>query len=250
LKTLKFNTLILKPAQSLSFKFVGTPKNLLDSPNPYSTGEPVLNSNTFPISLIAAAPSPIPYILLFLIVLIIAIVLFVKFPSLRKYRKTRNILFYFLVAVALVLTLFQAYEAPRRTVYEYFIYGFPNYDPGRTNQFNLTCQNLESTPASFYMVINSVNASFPTHPQLTYIPVNSTAIKVLFTVSENTSPLAKDTEPIFFYIDENVTGFSFTTNPQTVTATLFSAGGIYGVDYVWNGLENYYELSQLYQVQS
>ena len=204
----------------------------------------------FPIPLILAAPSPIPYILLFLVVLIIAIVLLVKFPSLRIIRKTRNMLFYLLLAVALVLTLFQAYEAPRRTVYEYYIYGFPNYYPGRTNQFNLTCQNLESTPASFYMVINSVNASFPAQPQLTYIPVNSTAIKVLFTVSENTSPLAEDTAPIFFDIDENVTGFSFTTNPQMVTTTLFPAGGIYGVDYVWNGLENYYELSQLYQFQS
>jgi hypothetical protein len=210
----------------------------------------VLNSNTFPIPLILAAPSPIPYILLFLVVLIIAIVLLVKFPSLRIYRKTRNMLFYLLLAVALVLTLFQAYEAPRRTVYEYYIYGFPNYYPGRTNQFNLTCQNLESAPASFYMIINSVNASFPTQPQLTYIPVNSTAIKVLLTVSENTSPLAEDTEPIFFDIDENVTGFSFTIHPQIVTATLFPAGSIYGIDYVWNGLENYYELSQLYQVQA
>lgn len=210
----------------------------------------MLSSRTFPIPLIVAAPSPIPYILLFLVVLIIAIVLFVKFPSLRIYRKTRNMLFYSLVTAALVLTLFQAYEAPRRTVYEYYIYGFPNYYPGRTNQFNLTCQNLESAPASFYMVINSVNASFPTQPQLTYIPVNSTAIKVLFTVSENTSPLAEDIEPIFFDIDENVIGFSFTVHPQIVTATLFPAGSIYSVDYVWNGLENYYELSQLYQVMA
>jgi hypothetical protein len=49
----------------------------------------------FPTRLgIVAAPSPTPYILLFVAVLIIAVILLVKFPSLRLYRKARNILFY------------------------------------------------------------------------------------------------------------------------------------------------------------
>ena len=56
----------------------------------------------------------------------------------------------------------------------------------------------------------------------------------------------KDTKPIFFIIDENVTGFSFRVYPETVSDTLFPAGYTYGMDYVWNGLENYYELSQPY----
>jgi hypothetical protein len=210
----------------------------------------VLNSNTFLTPLIVAAPSPIPYILLFLIVLVIAIVLFVKFPSLRNYRRKRNIPVYLLVTMVLIVALYQAYEAPRRTVYEYWIAdnSFPNYYPGKTNQFNLTCEYLETRPGSFYMVVNSVNVSFPVQPQETYVPVNSTAIKVLFTVPENTSPMHKDTKPIFFIIDENVTGFSFRVYPETVSDTLFPAGYTYGMDYVWNGLENYYELSQPYIV--
>jgi len=213
----------------------------------------MFTTNAFPPVLgIIAPPSPVPYILLFLVVLIIALVLFVMFPSLRKYRRKRNILVYLLVTVALVFSLFQAYEVSRgRTVYEYYINdrNFPNYYPARTNQFNLTCQYLEYRPASFYMVINGVNVSFPAQPQETYVPVNSTAIKVLFTVSENTSPTHKGTKPILFNINENVTGFSFRVYPETVSETLFPAGNTYGMDYVWNELENYYELSQSYQVQ-
>lgn len=209
----------------------------------------MLNSNTFLTALIVAAPSPIPYILLFLIVAVIAIVLFVKFPSLRKYRRKRNILVYLLVTIVLIVALYQA-DTSWRTVYEYRITdnSFPHYYPGITNQFNLTCLYLESRPASFYMVINSVNVTFPVQPQEPYVPVNSTAIKVLFTVSEGTSPLHKDTKLIFFSIDENVTGFSFRVYPETVSNILFPAGNTYGMDYVWNGLENYYELSQPYMV--
>lgn len=204
---------------------------------------------------IVAPPSPIPYILLFLVISIVAIVLVVWFPSLRKYRRKRNILAYSLLALVLAVILFQAYEAPRRTVYNYYINnsGYSNslnYYPGKINQLNLTCEYLESNPASFYMVVNSVNVSFPAQPQETYVPVNGTAIKVLFTVSEGTSSMHKDTKPILFSIDENVTGFSFTIYPETESNTLFFAAGNYGMDYVWNGIENCYVLSGSCQVQA
>jgi hypothetical protein len=143
---------------------------------------------------------------------------------------------------------------PRRTVYNYYINNSsfansPNYYPEKINQFNLTCEYLESNPASFYMIVNSINVSFPAQTQETYVPVNDTAIKVLFTVSEGTSPIHKDTKPILFSINENVTGFSFTIYPETVSDTLFPSARNYGMNYVWNGIENYYELSQYYQVQ-
>ncbi len=200
---------------------------------------------------IVAPPSPLSYILLFLIVLIVALILFIKFPSLKKYRMKRSILVYLLVAVALVFSIFQAYEASRgRTIFEYYITdnSFPNFYPGRTNQFNLTCNYIERRPASFYMVIDSINVSFPDQPQ-GYILVNNTEIKVLFTVSESTPFMYKDTKTISFNINENVKGFSLRAFPETVSATLFPAGNTYGVDYVWNGLENCYEVSLQYWVQ-
>jgi hypothetical protein len=124
---------------------------------------------------------------------------------------------------------------------------FPNYHPG-TNQFNVTCQYLEARPASFYLVVNGVNVSFPVQQQGPYVTVNSTAIKVLFTVSENTSLMTKDAKPILFVIDENVTGFSFRVYPETVTDILFPAGYTYGADYSWNATGGDYELSQPYIV--
>jgi len=202
---------------------------------------------------IVAPPSPLPYIILFLVVLIVVLMLFIKFPSLKKYRMKRNILIYLLVAIVLVFLIFQAYEASRgRTIFEYYITdnSYPNFYPGRTNQFNLTCNYIERRPASFYMVIDSVNASFPDQPQGTFIPVNNTEIKVLFTVSENTPFMYKDTKTIFFNINENVTGFSLRACPETVSESLFPAGNTYGVDYVWNGLENCYKISLQYWVQS
>jgi len=200
---------------------------------------------------IVAPPSPLPYVLLFLVVLIVAIVLFVAFPSMRRYRMKKNIIVYLLVALILVFSILQAYDVSRgRTVYEYYITdnSFPNFYPGRTNQFNLTCKYIESRPASFCMVINSGNVSFPVQPQETYIPFNSTAIKVLFTVSENTPSMHEDTKIIFFNIHENVTGFSFRVYPETVSDILFPAGNTYGMDYVWNGTENCYVLSQPYMI--
>jgi hypothetical protein len=212
----------------------------------------MFTANAFlPVLGVIAPPSSLPYILLFLIVFIIAIALFVMFPSLRKYRMKSNILVYLLLAIVLVFSLFQAYDVSRgRTVYEYYITdnNFPNFYPGRTNQFNLTCRYLETRPANFYMVINSVNVSFPAQPQETYISVNSTAVKVLFTVSENTPPMHEDTKIIFFNINENVTGFSFRGYPETVSETLFPAGNTYGMDYVWNGTGNCYVLSQPYMI--
>jgi len=213
----------------------------------------MFTADPFPTTLqIVAPPSPLPYFLLFLTALIIAIILFIRFPSFKKYRMKRNILIYLLVAIALVFSTFQAYEASRgRTVYEYYVTdnSYPHFYPLQTNNFNLTCKFIECRPASFYMVINSVNVSFPAQPQETYIPVNSTAIKVLFKVSENTSFMDKETKTIFFSIDENVTGFSFCAYPETVSNTLFPAGSTYSVEYVWNGLENYYDASSTCMVQ-
>ena len=238
-----------------AFRPVSAPKIFYATPASSLLVTPVFTSiSGFNALEIAAPPSPIPYILLFLVISIVAIVLVVRFPSLRKYYRKRNILAYFLLALALAVILFQAYEVPRRTVYNYYINnsGYsnsPNYYPGKINQFNLTCEYLESNPASFYMVVNSVNVSFPAQPQETYVPVNATAIKVLFTVSEGTSFMHKDTKPILFSINENVTGFSFTIYPETVSDTLFPAAGTYGMDYVWNGIENCYVSSQYCIVQ-
>lgn len=189
-------------------------------------------------------PSPSPYIILFIIVALTAIVLLAKLPSLRKYKRKRNIIIYTILTLALVFTLFQAYRTSQTNLLEYYFNDrskFPDYYPETTNQFNLTCDNDGDTANSFYMIINSVNASFPTQPHETYITVSDTAIKVLFTLEENGSPNEKQTKLVLFNINENVTGFSFRAHPENMNDFTF-AGGLYAMKYVWNGTENCYKL--------
>ena len=189
-------------------------------------------------------PSPLPYIILFLLIAITAIALLVKLPSLRKYRRKRNSIIYSVFAVALGFTLFQVYETPRKTILEYYLNDyskFPDYYPKIINQFNLTCHNIGDRTNSFYMMLNSVNASFPTQPQESHISIRDTAIKVLFTLGESGSSNEKDTKSVLFSINDNVTGFSIKVEPETWN-DLLGAGSLYAMQYVWNGTENCYKL--------
>jgi amino acid transporter len=205
----------------------------------------VFASNALLIILgIDAPPFPLPYIILFLLIVITAMVLLAKFPSLRKYRRKRNIIIYSILTVALVFTLFLAYESPRKTILEYYLndyHKFPDYCPATINQFNLTCHNRGDKANSFYMIINSVNTSFPTQPQEIYVSVNDTTIKVLFTLGESGSSNEKDTKRVLFNINENVTGFSIKVKPETRN-DLIGAGSLHAMQYVWNGTENCYKL--------
>ena len=189
-------------------------------------------------------PSPPPYIILFLLIAITAIVLLGKFPSLRKYRRKRNIILYSVLTVALVFTLFLAYETPGQTVLEYYLNDyskFPDCYPEVINQFNLTCRSIGVRANSFYMIITSVNASFPSQPQESHVTVSDTEIKVLFTLGESGSSNEKDTKWVLFSINENVTGFFIKVKPETRN-DLIGAGSLDAMQYVWNGTENCYKL--------
>jgi hypothetical protein len=145
------------------------------------------------------------------------------------------------LTVALVLTLPPTYETPRRPTYDNV---FPNYYPERINQFNVTYMGTKPT-TSFYVIITSVNASFPDQYYQNHIRVNSTAIKVLFTLGENGSTMEKDTQSMLFSINENVTGFSFTWDTESRVFYVLPLRDVYGVQYIWNETENYYELSSV-----
>jgi hypothetical protein len=89
------------------------------------------------------------------------------------------------------------------------------------------------------LVVRSVNASFLAQTQPNYVQVNSTLIKVHFTLSENWfSRRSKTTESVLFNIDENVTGFSFTITPDSWSKGCLFVSGQPFVSYVWNGTEN------------
>jgi len=183
----------------------------------------------------------IPYIVLIGIVSIVALVLLVRFPSLRKPSRKRSITFYVVVGLVLMLLVFQADNVTRRALVSYQVESDVKFYPETAKQLNLTCRNQGDKSCSFYIVISSVNASFSVQTQPTYVQVNSTTVKVPFTLSERWLFMSDATEHLPFNIDENVTGFSFRILPEFGGGTdLVFIMGDASVNYIWNGTENCY----------
>ena len=181
----------------------------------------------------------IPYGILIIIVAFVALALFWWFPSLRNYRRKRSLIFYTVLFLALILLIFQAYNAASRAFISYGVESDVRFYPETANQLNLTCSNRGSRSCSFYMVIRSVNASFPAQAQPNYVQVNSTSVKVHFTLSESWFSPSEATDSLFLNIDKNVTGFSFTILPESWNGCLFVSGEAF-MSYIWNGTENCY----------
>jgi len=198
-----------------------------------------------PLGIVPRSYFALPYIVVFVAVLIVVLVLLVKFPSLRKYRRKRNILIYLVVALTLVLLVYQIDFVTRVAVVDYSIdaRGLRFY-PGEVNEISVYCSNSGDRACSFYLVLSSVNASFPAQTQQTYLQINNTMVKVPFLLHERWSSMSADSKPVFFTIDENVTGFSFSLsleansyNPVVVYSAPFSR-----IWCVWNATESCYKL--------
>ena len=108
--------------------------------------------------------------------------------------------------------------------------------PETVNQLGLTSTSLGDRPCSFHLVIQCTNATLPAQSELNHIQINATSAKVHFTLGLF-SP-SSVTQYLFFEIDENVTGFSFTILPDTGTRGCSFVSGQPFISYVWNGTEN------------
>ncbi len=157
-------------------------------------------------------PSPTPYIVLFALITIVALACLVKFSSLRKYRRKRNLLVYGFIALLLSLTGYQAaniaheaYTGPMMVTYDIEYNGNPLY-AGQTSQFTVCCENLGKQETSFYLVLNSQNASLLADNHQGYIQTNSTSIKIPFTLH---TVHEKVTATVHFRIDENAASSKF-----------------------------------------
>jgi hypothetical protein len=179
-----------------------------------------------------------PYVIMIMILAIVALTLFIKFPSLKNYRRRRSIIFYTVLFLAFMLLIFQAYDVGSRALVSYGVEFDVRFYPETTNQLNLTCSSDGGRYCSFYLVVRSVNASFPAQTQPNYVQVNSTVIRVHFTLSENWFSRSKTTESVLFNIDKNVTGFSFTLRLDSWSKGCLFISGQPFVSYVWNGTEN------------
>jgi hypothetical protein len=95
---------------------------------------------------------------------------------------------------------------------------------------------INGKSCSFYLVLKSVNASFPAQTELNYVHVNDTAVKVSFTIS-GLSP-TEVTQYLVFEVDKDVTGFSFSILPDSWSSGCLFVSGQPSLSYVWNGTEN------------
>jgi hypothetical protein len=184
----------------------------------------------------------IPYVFLIMIVAVVAFVLFMKFPSLRNYRRKRTIVVYSALLLVFALLVFQAYDVGCLAFVGYHVESEPKFYPKSVKQLNLTSSSQGIRSCSFYLVLRSVNASFPTQAQLNYIQINETAVKVPFTLSGLFSPTVV-TKYLVFEIDKDVTGFSFSILPDSWRGCVFVTGQP-SVSYVWNGTENCFMLHE------
>jgi hypothetical protein len=81
----------------------------------------VLHAALSPLGIAPTAYFAFPYIIALVAVLIAVTVLLFRFLSFRKYRKKRNILIYFVAALALVLLVYQIDFVTRTAVVTYLI---------------------------------------------------------------------------------------------------------------------------------
>jgi hypothetical protein len=105
------------------------------------------------------------------------------------------------------------------------------------------CSNRGNRACSFDIIVSSVNASLSSENPQSYSQINNTAVKVPFTLQESGSSVNGNSKPMFFTINENVTGFSFRLSLEAHAFNSIQVNNaVYTISSVWNATENCYEL--------
>jgi hypothetical protein len=201
------------------------------------------NATALTLGIIDPKIYAIPYVVLIIILAIFALASFKKFPSLRNYRRKRNIIAYSALLLVFALLAFQAYDAGSVAIVGYRVESHFRFDPEAAKNIGLTCSIRSVRSYSICLVLKSVNASFPTLTELNYLHINDTAVKVPFTNSGLFSP-TEVTKYVFFEIDKDVTGFSFSILPESWSSRCLFVSGQPSVSYVWNETENCFILHE------
>ncbi len=160
------------------------------------------------VALSIASPSPTPYIAMLIVGFILLLVLIVKFPTLRNFRKKQTLTMYAAAALVFSLLIFLTYDTSLglTVVTSTITPSDGSYKFGAVSQFMISVINLGHRAANFYLVLTAVNASFLVQNQPDYIQVNSTALKIPFSIPGTFR--YQEIKPVYFTINENVTGFS------------------------------------------
>jgi hypothetical protein len=148
-----------------------------------------------------------PYLALLGVSVMLVAAVFLKIPSIKAYRKKRNLLAYSVIIIILSLITYQAYTVSLGPNYVSF-----NIQKTSTpifaeqqNQFSVTCESSGARDIEFYMVIQCSNATLQADRGEGYIQANSTAVKIPFNFHGD----GAETKPVYFTADANVSGISF-----------------------------------------
>ena len=172
----------------------------------------------------------LPEFTLLILLLIAFLVFFLKFSALRKYRRKRNIIFYATSIIMLCLLAALTYDGYQGlALVSYEVESKEPFFAGQINQLDVTSKNLGIRAASYYLVINSTNATL-TANSADCIQINETAIKVFFNLHNLDE---ESTKHMAFRMNENVTGCQFyisterSSNLPAVTGSTVYAYTIY-----------------------
>jgi hypothetical protein len=207
---------------------------------------------SLPIPMSIAAPPDFttPFVVALVGVIIAVGALLIIFPSMRNYRRTRNIWFYVVALLIIALLVFLVSEAPnlsKRAMVNYGYAGDQKYYQRADNQFVIACNNFGDKAASFYIICSGFNASLQVKTQQDYVQVNSTTVKIPFSLQESGLPLSEDRKTVFFSVDENAARFEFTFWLEALSSSVVVVSGDYHVSYTWNVTENCFVQSSLAQ---
>ncbi len=158
------------------------------------------------LSIVNPAVYATPYIIAIIVCIMVFSALILGVSSLRSRRK-RNIIVWAVMALVLVLLVFQARDVAVGPTYVHYDFRFSTsaFYPDVVNQFNITSGNSGVREANYYLVLNSENASFTDTNSPDCIRVSNTTIKIPFSFDELNE--ASASKPVLFEIDQNVTGF-------------------------------------------
>jgi hypothetical protein len=204
--------------------------------------------SSLPIPLAFAAPSSlsIPYFIGIIVVATVFVVLLLAFPSLRRYRKKRNLLVYCIFALFVVLLFSQINDVYKQAIVNFGLdnNGSTRAYLGENNIISLYSQNMGNKAVGFYVILKAENASFPTSSGQDYIQLNNKTVKVLFSLPESGLPRDSDKKPVVFRIDDNVTGFLFSTSLESngYEEPLYISTANSEI-FVWNDTENCFMLN-------
>lgn len=158
-----------------------------------------------PMSVAEPYGQAIPYFALLAVCLAVLVICLIKIPTLRAYRRRRNLIIYAVLTVIFVLIIYQASVAslgPTYLSYKISSNGNTLYS-GQESQFTITCSIHGSSEAHFYVIMQSENATFQIEGQSDYLKMNNTAVKIPFNLPIN----GEQNKVVHFTVDAHVTSY-------------------------------------------